>query len=159
VGPGANNAERIAQSSGKRVSAIAATALQASAQNPATRWATVERFDLGVTDADMFITVRNLHDYSQESRPVMHAGVFAALKPGGIYAIEDHTRRHNDPGGIEIWRRIDPVQMIKEVEAAGFEFVDYSNLHFRPDDSLQFDTTRPSINRNSDRFTLKFRKP
>jgi len=49
--------------------------------------------------------------------------------------------------------------MIKEVEAAGFEFVDYSNLHFRPDDSLQFDTTRPSINRNSDRFTLKFRKP
>lgn len=159
VGPGANNAERIAQASGKRVTTIPNTALQSTAPNPATRWATVEKFDLGITDADLFITVRNLHDYSQESRPVLHQGVFAALKSGGIYAIEDHTRRHNDPGGIEIWRRVDPVQMIKEVEAAGFEFVDYSNLHFRPDDTLEFDTTRPSINRYSDRFTMKFRKP
>ncbi len=159
VGPGSNNAERFAEATGKRVTAIPATAMQVSAPNPATRWATVERFELGVNDADMFITVRNLHDYSQESRPVMHKGVLEALKPGGIYAVIDHTRRHNDPGGIEIWRRVDPVQVIKEVEAAGFEFVDYSNLHFRPDDTLEFDTTRPSINRYSDRFTLKFRKP
>jgi len=101
----------------------------------------------------------NLHDYTQESRPLQQNGVFTALKPGGICAIEDHTRRHNDPGGIEIWRRIDPVQMIKEVETAGFEFVAYSNLHFHPDDTLEFDTTRPSINRYSDRFTMKFRKP
>jgi predicted methyltransferase len=63
----------------------------------------------------MFITVRNLHDFTQETRPVLHAGVFSALKSGGIYAIVDHTRRHNDPGSLEIWRRLDPVQVIKEV--------------------------------------------
>lgn len=159
VGPGSNNAGRIAQASGKKVTALPESALQATGQNPATRWATVEKFDLGVSDVDLFISVRNLHDYTQDSRPLLHNGVLAALKSGGIYAIEDHTRRHNDPGGIEIWRRVDPVQMIKEVEAAGFEFVDYSNLHFRPDDTLEYDTTRPSLNRYSDRFTLKFRKP
>ena len=119
----------------------------------------LSKFDLGVDDADMFITVRNLHNFTQETRHVMHDGVYSALKSGGIYAIIDHTRRHNDPGGIEIWRRVDPVQVIKEVEAAGFEFVDYSNMHARPDDTLEFDTTRPSLNRYSDRFTMKFRKP
>ncbi len=159
IGPGSSNAERMAESTGKRITATPDAAMQVSAPNPATRWATVERFELNVNDADMFITVRNLHDYTQESRPIMHSGVLAALKSGGIYAIIDHTRRHNDTGGIEIWRRVDPVQVIKEVEAAGFEFVDYSNLHYRPDDTLEFDTTRPSINRYSDRFTLKFRKP
>lgn len=159
VGPGANNAGRVHEVTGKDVVAIPDSAMRTTPPAAGTRWTTVESFDLGVTDADMFITVRNLHDYTQESRGVLHSGVFAALKSGGIYAIEDHTRRHNDPGGLEIWRRLDPVQVIKEVQAAGFVFVDYSNLHFRPDDSLEFDTTRPSINRYSDRFALKFRKP
>jgi len=159
VGPGSNNAARVRETSGKNVTAIADSAMRVTPPAAGSRWATIESVDLGVTDADMFITIRNLHDYTQESRAVLHAGVLAALKSGGIYAIEDHTRRHNDPGSLEIWRRLDPVQVIKEVQAAGFVFVDYSNLHFRPDDSLQFDTTRPSIGRYSDRFTLKFRKP
>ncbi len=159
VGPGSSNAARVKAATGKNVSAIPDTALSMPRAGNGSPWMAMEKFDLGVTDADMFITIRNLHDYTQQTRHVLHEGVFAALKSGGIYAIEDHTKRHNDPGSPEIWRRVDPVQMIKEVQAAGFVFVDYSNLHYRPDDNLQFDTTRPSIGRNSDRFTLKFRKP
>jgi predicted methyltransferase len=59
----------------------------------------------------------------------------------------------------EVWRRMDPVQAIKEIEAAGFEFVDYSDLHYRPDDTLQYEVGRRSVTGNTDRFTLLFRKP
>ena len=54
---------------------------------------------------------------------------------------------------------MDPVQMIKEIEAAGFEFVDYSDLHYRPDDTLEYEVGRRTVTGNTDRFTLKFRKP
>jgi len=42
---------------------------------------------------------------------------------------------------------------------AGFEFEGFSDLHSQPDDGLIHNTTHESLNRNSDRFTLKFRKP
>ena len=50
----------------------------------------------------------------------MNAVVFEALKPGGLYGVVDHTRRHMQGDNSEVWRRMDPVQMIKEIEAAGF---------------------------------------
>jgi predicted methyltransferase len=73
--------------------------------------------------------------------------------------VVDHTRRHNDPTTSENWRRIDPVIIIKEALDAGFEFEAFSDLHFRPDDELRFDSQRPTVGGYSDRFTLKFRKP
>jgi len=51
------------------------------------------------------------------------------------------------------------VIVIKEALDAGFEFEAFSNLHFRPDDELRFDSQRPTVGGYSDRFTLKFRKP
>jgi predicted methyltransferase len=159
IGAGSNNAQRIKDAGYPNVSALPSEAMTlVPGGGPGGKF-TLQKFDLGVTDADMFITVRNTHNISDDTRHLFHEGVFKVLKSGGIYAIEDHTKRHNDPGSPEIWRRVDPVLMIKEVLAAGFEFVDYTNLHYRPDDNLQYDTTRPSINRYSDRFTLKFRKP
>jgi len=71
----------------------------------------------------------------------------------------DHTRRHMAEDTYETWRRMDPVQMIKEIEAAGFEFVDYSTLHYRPDDELLYEVGRKTVTGNTDRFTLLFRKP
>ena len=53
----------------------------------------------------------------------------------------------------------DPVLVIKEVQAAGFEFVDYSDLHFRADDELEYEVGRRSVSGNTDRFTFLFRKP
>lgn len=119
----------------------------------------LQKINVPIKDADMFLTFRNEHNISEDTRPLLHKAVFNMLKSGGIYGIIDHTKRHNEPDTQETWRRIDPVKVIKEVEAAGFEFVDYSSLHYRPDDELKYDTTRPSIDRYSDRFTLKFRKP
>ena len=43
--------------------------------------------------------------------------------------------------------------------AAGFEFVEYSDLHFRADDELEYEVGRRSVSGNTDRFTFLFRKP
>ncbi len=115
--------------------------------------------DIPVKDADMVLTFRNYHNMDAAARAHLNRAVLATLRPGGIYGIVDHTRRHNEPGTTENWRRVDPVLVIKEVEAAGFEFVDFSDLHYRPDDELRYDSQRESIGGYSDRFTLKFRKP
>ena len=81
------------------------------------------------------------------------------LKPGGHYGIIDHTRRHMEPNNPENFRRVDPVEVIKEVQAAGFVFVDYSNVHYKPDDELRYEVGRASVTGNTDRFTLLFKKP
>lgn len=119
----------------------------------------MDSVDLGVKDLDMVLTFRNVHNLTAETRAQLNKAVFAALKPGGVYGIVDHTRRHNEPGTVENWRRIDPVLVIKEALDAGFVFDAFSDLHYRPDDELRFDTARPSIANHSDRFTLRFRKP
>ena len=60
-------------------------------------------------------------------------------------------------GSLYLHERIQAV--IKEVQAAGFVFEDYATLHYRPDDTLQYDSQRESIKGFSDRYTLRFRKP
>ncbi len=124
-----------------------------------SRFYTLGQFDFGVHQIDMILTFRNYHNFDKQGRINMNRAVFAALKPGGIYAVVDHTRRHMQDLNNENGRRVDPVLVIKEIESAGFEFVDYSKLHYRPDDELRYEVGRKTVTGNTDRFTLKFRKP
>ena len=110
-------------------------------------------------DMDLVLTFRNLHNFTPHGRAAINASAFAALKSGGHYGVVDHTRRHMQEDNYENWRRMDPVLAIKEIEAAGFEFVDYSKLHYRLDDELRYEVGRRSVTGNTDRFTLLFRKP
>jgi predicted methyltransferase len=119
----------------------------------------LSRLEMELSDIDLALTFRNLHNFTEAGRATMNKAVFEALRPGGHYGVVDHTRRHMAADSYEHWRRMDPVQMIKEIEAAGFEFVDYSTLHYRPDDELRFEVGRKSVTGNTDRFTLLFRKP
>lgn len=120
---------------------------------------TLETTGLGVTDADMVLTFRNYHNFDAEGRAAMNEAAFDALKPGGIYGVVDHTRRHMEPDNPENVRRTDPVMAILEIENAGFEFVGYSDLHYRPDDELRYEVGRKTVTGNTDRYTLKFVKP
>jgi predicted methyltransferase len=120
---------------------------------------TVPEFSFGVKRLDMALTFRNMHNFTKEGRANINKAVFEALKSGGIYGVVDHTRRHMQVSNDEIWRRMDPVTVIKEVEAAGFKFVDFSPLHFRPDDELRYEVGRKTVTGNTDRFTLLFKKP
>jgi predicted methyltransferase len=118
----------------------------------------LETTGLGVSDADMVLTFRNYHNFGPEGRAALNKAVHDALKPGGIYAVVDHNRRHMESDNSENRRRMDPVLTIKEIQAAGFELADFSDLHYRPDDELRYEVGRKTVTGNTDRFTLKFVK-
>ena len=116
-------------------------------------------FDFGVSDIDLVVTFRNMHNFTPAGRANINAAVFDSLRAGGLYGVIDHTLRHMEPMTAENRRRADVVQIIKEVQASGFELVDYSDLHYRPDDELRYEVGRATVTGNTDRFTLLFRKP
>lgn len=118
---------------------------------PSGRWA--------VEPVDLVVTFRNYHNFSPADRATVNRSTFDALKPGGYYGIVDHTRRHNEPVNSQNRRRVDPVLVIKEVQEAGFELVDFSNLYYRPDDALSLEVANPAVNDRTDRIALLFRKP
>ncbi len=120
---------------------------------------TLEVDELGITGADMVLTFRNYHNFGPEGRAAMNKAAFDALKSGGVYAVVDHTRRHMEQDNPENRRRIDPVLAIHEIEAAGFEFTDFADLHYRADDELRYEVGRKTVTGNTDRWTLKFIKP
>ena len=124
-----------------------------------SRFYQLDDFELGVSGLDMVLTFRNLHNFDPESRARLNSQVFTALKSGGLYGVVDHTMRHMEPANYENRRRIDPVLVIRELVDQGFEFVDYSDLHFRADDELEYEVGRRSVSGNTDRFTMLFRKP
>ncbi len=126
---------------------------------PGSRHYVVDKVDFGVEDIDMALTFRNLHNFGPEDRAKVNRAVFKALKKGGVYGVVDHTARHMEPSNHENRRRIDPVVVIKELLDIGFEFVAFSDLHYRADDELEYEVGRRSVTGNTDRFTLLFRKP
>jgi predicted methyltransferase len=118
---------------------------------PSGRW--------NVQPVDMVVTFRNYHNFSVADRATVNKSVFDALKPGGYYGIVDHTRRHNEPTTRENGRRVDPVQVIKEVQDSGFVLADYSNLYYRPNDALTLEVGNQAVNDRTDRIALLFQKP
>ena len=115
--------------------------------------------DFGREAFDAVLTFRNLHNLTPAARATANRAIFEALRPGGVYGVVDHTRRHMQPDGPENRRRLDPVRVIHEIEGAGFEFEAFSELHYRLDDELRYEVGRQSVTGNTDRFTLRFRKP
>lgn len=119
----------------------------------------IASFGFGVSDIDLAVTFRNMHNFTSDGRAKINAAVFESLRSGGLYGVIDHSLRHMEPMTSENRRRADVVQIIKEAQAAGFELVDYSDLHYRPDDELRYEVGRATVTGNTDRFTLLFRKP
>jgi predicted methyltransferase len=109
---------------------------------------------------DLVWTSQNYHDlHTRGGSPAqLNIEIFNALKPGGIYIVEDHRAR---PGSyladVDKLHRIDPTSVIMEVQKAGFVLEDESMALRRTDDDH---TKNPhDIHDQSDQFVLKFRKP
>ncbi len=122
-----------------------------------------KRFDVGdvaydVKDADLALNIREYHNLGPEGAKRLNRATHDALAPGAYYCIIDHTRRHMEPRNQENRRRADPVRVILEVQAAGFELVDFSGLFFKPDDELRYEVGRKTVKGNTDRFSLLFRR-
>ncbi len=149
---------RLAETEGfEKIKAIDPDIVITDGDKPRLR--TVSEFSFSENNFDAILTFRNMHNFDAAGRKSINDAAFAALKPGGIYGVVDHTRRHMEPFTQENRRRADPVQIIKEALESGFELADYSDLHYKSDDELRYEVGRKTVTGNTDRFTLKFRKP
>ena len=117
---------------------------------------------------DLVWTAQNYHDLYNPMGPSagppnllpINKAIFAALKPGGVYLIVDHSApAGSGTADTKTLHRIDEAVVRKDVEAAGFVFEGSSDVLRNPADprtALVFD---PSIRGKTDQFVLKFRKP
>ena len=111
-----------------------------------------------VEPVDLVVTFRNYHNFGYDDRMAINKSAFDALKPGGLYGIVDHTRRHNEPDNRENGRRVDPVLVIKEVQDSGFILEDYAAMARSPEDALIYEVGNPAVSGKTDRFVLLFKK-
>ena len=128
--------------------------------------AVVQPFESPVPDEpataglDLVTLMFNYHDLGHMGvdRARMNQAVFAALKPGGLYVIADHSGR---PGtGISeagTLHRIEEAFLRAEVESAGFKLLDVGNFMRNPSDPRDRNTPEPP--QPKDEFVLKFVKP
>jgi predicted methyltransferase len=88
------------------------------------------------------------------------AELLKSLKPGGILGITDHyadpDASRSEATGLH---RIAKSIVITDLETAGFELVEESDVLRNPDDDHNKSVFAEGIRGNTDRFVLKFRKP
>jgi predicted methyltransferase len=117
---------------------------------------------------DVIFTAQNYHDlpiasYNLGDRNAVNASAFAALKPGGIYVIIDHSAVDGAAVQTEdndaTLHRIDQATVRREVEAAGFVFDGESNVLRNAADARTVSVFDPSIRGSTDQFMMRFRKP
>jgi predicted methyltransferase len=109
---------------------------------------------------DLVTFMFNYHDlgYLNVDRARMNRAIFAALKPGGIYVVADHSGR---PGtGIsesDTLHRVEEALVRREIQAAGFRLAEEGNFLRNPNDPRDKNTPEPPMPK--DEFVLKFIKP
>jgi predicted methyltransferase len=126
---------------------------------------------------DMVLTFRNVHSWmGNDGAEAMFKAMFAALKPGGILGVVEHRARDDkpqDPKAESGYVRTD--YTIALAKKAGFELIGQSEINANPKDTTDHpngvwslppslrggDTDREKYVAigESDRFTLRFRKP
>ena len=137
-----------------------------------------DRVDIGPPgSADMAVTFRNIHSFINDG---IAEGVFAALfevlKPGGILGVVQHRGADGvDPLASAKTGYVPESYVIELAQKAGFELVERSEVNANPKDTKDHpegvwtlppalrlaDTDREKYEAigESDRMTLKFRKP
>jgi predicted methyltransferase len=112
---------------------------------------------------DLVWTSENYHDFHNPmfgpaDMKAFDTVVFNALKPGGIFIVEDHVAAAGSGArDTNTLHRIDPELVKKEVTSAGFRFVAASEVLRNPEDT--HDAKVFTLAGKSDKFLLKFRKP
>ena len=113
---------------------------------------------------DVIWTSQNYHDLHNSLPPegiaAFDKAVLAALKPGGVFVVLDHSAA---PGtGLTTTKtlhRIDADAVKAEIVAAGFKFDGSSELLRNPGDPRTAAVFDPSIRGKTDQFVYRFRKP
>ena len=116
---------------------------------------------------DVVFTAQNYHDmyiadYHLGDAAGMNRTAFAALKPGGLYIVIDHSAIAGaavEVAGEGALHRIDQAIVRTEVEAAGFVFDGESDVLRNPADTRTLSVFDPAIRGQTDQFVMRFRKP
>jgi predicted methyltransferase len=138
----------------------------------------VQPFELAPAGTvDVVLTFRNSHGwYRSDSIGAVYASAFAALKPGGIFGVEQHRAKADaDPNATAEGGYLPESTVIEAAQAAGFELVEKSEINANPKDTKDHPdgvwSLPPSLSGKdkekdkfmaigeSDRMTLKFKKP
>ncbi|MDQ3139764.1 MAG: methyltransferase [Pseudomonadota bacterium] len=129
--------------------------------------------------ADVVLTFRNVHNWMMGDSPFADsafAQMFAMLKPGGTLGVVDHRLPESADSARERSSGYLKVSTVRHLaEQAGFEFVGASEINANPRDTTDHangvwslpptyrgkdvDRARYEAIGESDRITLKFRKP
>lgn len=119
--------------------------------------------DIGPLDAVTLVLFYHDTVWLNVNREAMNKAVFAALKPGGVFLVVDHSARPGDNLSVtQTFHRIDEDVVKKEVLAAGFVLDGEADFLRNPSDTRDWnDSPRAAAERRgtSDRFVLRFRKP
>lgn len=114
---------------------------------------------------DIVVLVLFYHDtvWMKTDRAKMNSLIFRALRPGGMYAIIDHSGR---PGTgtteTQTLHRIEEQVVREEIEKAGFKLAAEASFLRNPDDTRDWNASPRSAGEKrgtSDRFVLAFVKP
>ncbi len=121
---------------------------------------------LAPVPVDVVWTTLNYHDLKnskqggRDNAAVINEAAFKALKPGGIYLINDHqTAKGKGITQTATLHRIEDVAVIREVEAAGFKLESRSAILAHPADDHTIKVVESGIRGKTDQFVLRFRKP
>ncbi|HEU4651490.1 MAG TPA: methyltransferase [Croceibacterium sp.] len=111
---------------------------------------------------DLAWTSENYHDMHNGPTPSfagINEATFRALKPGGIYFIEDHAAVAGTGTTVtSTLHRIDPAAVIEELMAAGFTLDAQSDVLANPADPKTAGVRDPSIQGETEKFAMRFRK-
>ena len=114
---------------------------------------------------DMVVSVLFYHDtvWMKADRDRMNRAVFAALRPGGSYAIVDHSARAGSGiADVETLHRIEEQVVIAEIEQAGFRLSSVGDFLRNPTDARDWSASPRFAGERrgkSDRFALIFVRP
>ncbi len=113
-----------------------------------------------VSGLDLITFFFAYHDitYMEVDRAAMNKKMFAALRPGGLLVIADHSARPGDGTTVsKTLHRIEESTLRQEIEAAGFKLVAEADFLRHPEDPRDAAVFRPKI--PTDEFILKYQKP
>ena len=127
--------------------------------------------------ADVVLTFRNAHNWVMAgNEQAMFRAFFAVLKPGGTLGVVDHrAAKDQPPAEMKTSGYLPQDYVVALAQAAGFELVATSEINANPKDSKDYpqgvwtlpptytlgdkDRAKYAAIGESDRMTLKFRKP
>jgi len=111
-------------------------------------------------EVDAALTALNLHDLqnrSDEAGQLFLGSAFKALKPGGVFCVIDHEGSAGQDNAA--LHRIEVTVATNALEKAGFVVEEVAEILNNPADDHTLHMRDESLQRNTDRFVIRARKP